>query len=101
MEHWCVAMGANKIAAIKPSGVFAMTAAHMDRSSESYPEVELLMGKAPRVTAESDADRPPPPKKSERAAFFIHFKVSHLHQRGNKIPGQQVQRKSGPAAALR
>lgn len=63
------------------------------------------------MTAQSNADTITPPaptpqperekKKSERAAFFIHFKVSHLCRRGNQIPGQQVQSKSGPAAALR
>lgn len=64
-------MGANRTAAIKPSGVLAMTAAHLDRSCQSDPEVAL------------------------------HFKVSHLCRTGNKLPEQQVQSWSALAAAPR
>lgn len=52
--------------------------------------------------AESDADTTTPEKekKSERAAFFIHLKVSHLCQRGKKIPGQQVQARAAQLQPL-
>lgn len=104
MEHWCVAMGANKIAAIKPSGVFAMTAAHMDRSCASHPEVALLRWKAHPMTAESDAGPPTPQKKKKKvSALLFSFTLKcHTWVRGEpKSWDSRCKASALPAAALR